>query len=263
MPMSQSLLQDLTDIEERVRAAPRISLFLDFDGTLVPLVGDPEEPLLDESTRKILARISRIDRMVTTIISGRAIVDLRSRVGLEGLIYAGNHGLEICARELRFVEPTAAARQEDLRELCGRLARTLEAVPGAIVEYKGLTASVHYRRVAVRELARIEDLVQASVSSAAESFYLRSDKMAIEILPRTGWHKGKAAAWINQRLGNGPVLPIYLGDGNTDEDAFRALPEGITVKVGSPAPSAARYHLADPPAVYEFLIRLAKYYEAA
>jgi trehalose-phosphatase len=260
--MNQSLFQELSKIEDRIRTAARISLFLDFDGTLVPLQQDPSAARLDAPARESLSRIAGNEHIATTIISGRAVADLLLRIGIEGLVYAGNHGLEICGRQLRFIEPAAAARREDLRQLSGQIAAEFGNIAGVLVEYKGLTTSVHYRGAAVRELARIESTVRALASPAAESFVVRSGKMAFEIVPRTSWHKGAAALWINQSLDHGNILSIYLGDDTTDEDAFRALPDQITVKVGNSAITSARYHLANPSAVHEFLTWLAKHVPA-
>lgn len=260
--MCPSLLQELSKIDERLRTCDKVALFLDFDGTLAPLKQNPMDARIDTPTRETLARIAGNERIVTTIISGRTVADLRSRIGLDKLVYAGNHGLEICGRQLSFVEPGAAARQAELHRLSGRLAATLDPVAGAVVENKGLTVSIHYRGAAVRELAKVEATVRALVSEAAQSFVVRPGKMAFEIVPQTGWHKGSAVLWINQHLGGGKVLSIYLGDDTSDEDAFGALPEGITVKVGSFTITAARYCLTDPPAVHEFLIWLANHVPA-
>jgi len=232
-------------------------LFLDFDGTLAPLVEEPSQARLDEATRQTLAEISRHSRILTTIISGRSLHDICSRVGLEGMVYAGNHGLEICGRQLRFEDPAAAARREELAHLSKRLAMKLRDVEGAIVQFKGLTTSVHFRSAAPEDAARIEAVVKAAVASAPASFRVASNKMAFEIIPPTDWNKGKAVCWIEQHLGDGKAVSIYLGDDLTDENAFRALPEGITVKVGNNTATSARYWLTDPAAVREFLIWLA------
>jgi trehalose 6-phosphate phosphatase len=180
---------------------------------------------------------------------------------LEGLTYAGNHGLEICGGGFNFIEPTAAAARQQLAQLSRKLAAMLRDIEGTVVEYKGLTTTIHYRQAAVGEIGKIETTVQAAVEEAAISFRTASSKMAIEVVPRTGWHKGKAAVWINQHLGGKP-LSVYLGDDETDEDAFRALPDGITVRVGNSSATSARYRVADPPAVHEFLTRLADYVPA-
>lgn len=251
--MRRCLLQNLTDVEAGLRTAGRISLFLDFDGTLAPFVQDPAEARLDGGMRETLAQLSGIPRLTTILISGRSLSDIRERVGLEGVIYAGNHGMEICGGGLRFVEATAAARRQELLGLSAELAAELRDIQGAILEYKGLTTTVHYRRVAVGERARLRRVVRAAVAPASRSFRLASSKMALEILPRSGWHKGEAVRWINRRLGEDEVLSLYLGDDLTDENAFRALPGGITVRVGNCTATLARYCVADPPAVREFL----------
>lgn len=250
--MFHCLFQHSTNIEADLRAADRVSLFLDYDGTLVPFVRNPAEAQLDEQTRETLARISRKRGVAVTIISGRSLSDIHARIGLEGVTYAGNHGLEICGGGLRFIEPTAAARSDELAQLSTRLAADLRRFAGTVVEYKGLTTTIHYRQAAVREIGKIEDTVRAALQHAADSFRAASSKMAIEVVPRTGWHKGKAAAWINQHLGGNP-LSLFIGDDETDEDAFRALPEAITVRVGSCTVTAARYWVADPSAVHDFL----------
>jgi trehalose-phosphatase len=248
----RSLYQDLASIGERLREAVKIALFLDFDGTLVPLVRNPSDARLDEGTRQMLTRVSRHSRIVTTIISGRPVSDLCGRIGLSDVIYAGNHGLEILGRHLRFLEPVAAARREELAHLARHLAAKLREVDGAVVEYKGLTTSVHYRGVAISEIDRVESTVQAEVAPATARFRMKASKLAFEIVPRTNWNKGKAALWIGQHLGVDAVS-IYLGDDVTDEDAFRVLPDGITVHVGESDATLARYCLADPSAVHEFL----------
>lgn len=260
--MFRSLLQDLASVEARLRVAARVSLFLDFDGTLVPFVKDPSQARLDESVRKTLARISRSSRTVMTFISGRSFSDITSRIGLEGVVYAGNHGLEICGRQMHFLEPTASARRAELAHLSRQLAANLRHIEGAIVEYKGLTACVHYRWAAASDVARIKAVVEAAVAIAPAPIRLISSKMALEIVPLSDWDKGKAVCWIQQHLNDGKALPIYLGDDLTDEDAFRVLPDGITVKVGSFTGTSARYSLPDPEAVHEFLTWLAQHVSA-
>lgn len=257
--MNQSLLRDITNIEGRIRASSGISLFLDFDGTLVPLQQEPTGAWLGASMRETLSRIAAIKRITTTIISGRSVPDLLLRIGVEGLIYAGNHGLDICGRQLRFTEPAAAQQREDLKRFSDRLAASLSTIAGTLVEHKGLTITVHYRRAAIRDIAGIESTVRAMVAPAAASMVVRTGKCAFEILPRTDWNKGAAALWINRKLDRGNVLSIYLGDDTTDEDAFRALSDGITVKIGDSTATSARYCLADPSEVHEFLKWMVKH----
>src|SRR5258708_36110939 len=92
-----------SEVQERLRTASRVSLFTDFDGTLVAISDDPASPRLDPATTETLRLLASLDSIVPTIISGRSIADLYTRVGLKGLIYAGNHGMEICGTNLRFL----------------------------------------------------------------------------------------------------------------------------------------------------------------
>jgi trehalose 6-phosphate phosphatase len=255
--MSRSLVQVITEVKNRFQSANSASLFLDFDGTLVPIAADPMEPQLDPDTAETLKQIASQEFLALTIISGRAIEDLYGRIRLRGIVYAGNHGLEIFGRDLRFVEPLAWSLRERLETLAGELEEELQGVPGAFVENKGLTASVHYRRVAPEDVPGIRAAVHAAAARHGALFRVSTGRKVLEIVPRTEWHKGAAARWINSQLSERPALSIYVGDDTTDEDAFRALPDEITIKVGAAGATCARYRLPDPAAVHEFLLWLA------
>jgi trehalose 6-phosphate phosphatase len=249
-----SLVQVVSEVKERINSAVCVSLFLDFDGTLVPIEADPGSPRLDPATAETLRLISDRDFLVTTIISGRAVEDLYTRIRLDGLIYAGNHGHEIFGRNLRFVEAIASSRSKELEQLCEQLAIQLRPIAGVIVEFKGLTASIHYRQAA-ESRHRVEKAVRMAIASTGGLFRLNAGRKVFEIMPRTGWHKGAAVQWVNSHL-QGEVLSVYLGDDTTDEEAFRVLPDAITIKVGG-AVTCARYQLPNPTAVHEFLLWLA------
>lgn len=252
-------VQVATEVKERIKTADRISLFLDFDGTLVPIEADPASPRLDSGTAETLRLLLGRDSMVTTILSGRAVEDLYCRIRVEGLIYAGNHGLEIFGRNLRFVEPCAAANSKQLEQLCNEIAVELKSFSGVFVEFKGLTASIHFRRAAVSDRPQIEHTVRAAVARTGRLFRINRGRMVLEIMPRTGWHKGAAVRWINSQLGDGEILAICMGDDSSDEEAFAALPDAVTIKVGVRGPTHARYQLKDPVAVHEFLTLLANH----
>lgn len=254
--MSKLLAQVIAEVKDRTQFTNRVSLFLDFDGTLVPITPDPTESQLDRDTTEALKLISSREFAVITVISGRAVEDLYGRIRLPGLVYAGNHGLEIFGRDLRFVEPLAWSRRDELATLCGELNAKLRTVDGALVEDKGLTASIHYRLAAKADIPAIQAAVHAAVARYGAQFRVNPGRKVFDVVPRTDWHKGAAVCWINSHLSETPALSIYLGDDATDEDAFRALPDGVTIKVGT-APSCARYRLPDPPAVRAFLVWLA------
>ena len=195
--------------------------------------------------------------LVTTIISGRAIEDLYTRVRLEGLIYAGNHGLEIFGRQLRFVEPVASENRGTLARVCECLGADLQKIYGAMVECKGLTATVHYRNAAEADWEQIRQTVYATIARQGALFRINPGRKIFDIVPRTNWHKGAAVQWINGRLGEGNILTVYLGDDTSDEDAFSVLPAAVTIKVGAQPITCARYRLPGPAAVHDFLAWLA------
>src|SRR2546423_15455849 len=105
-----SPLEVISEVKERMKTVDRVSLFLDFDGTLVPIEADPATPRLDSGTAATLRSLQGRESLVTTILSGRALKDLYCRIRVDGLIYAGNHGLEICGPNLQFIEPGASTR---------------------------------------------------------------------------------------------------------------------------------------------------------
>jgi trehalose-phosphatase len=169
------------DVRESTTTARKISLFLDFDGTLTPIVNDPMEVWLEASTRDALARLARKNDIVTTIISGRAIDDLRVRVNLPDIIYAGNRGLEISGRHLEFVNPVAATSSDQLLRITDLLASELRSIPGVCVEFKGLTSTVHYRRAMANEIPVIEKVVHAGLTPFKSLFDVDPGNMALDI----------------------------------------------------------------------------------
>jgi trehalose 6-phosphate phosphatase len=255
--MTRSLWEHRHEILARLAAAPAFLLALDFDGTLSPLVPAPDQAQLLPITRGALIALSQNPKLALAFISGRGLADLKARVGWKGPIYAGNHGLEISGPGFYFVKTEAEQQREALRRLSESLARALGHINGAEIEHKGLTTSVHYRRVAPSEREEVRKLVAHAVT-AHEDFHLKNGNMVFEIWPRVDWDKGKALSWIAAQLGNHGTNVLYLGDDATDEDAFAALPEGITVKVGARQNTAAQFHLADHQEVQRFLLWLAE-----
>jgi trehalose 6-phosphate phosphatase len=254
--MPKPLMQSLGEVDERIQHSHSVALFLDFDGTLTPIVSDPVSAQLSSSVRETLQRLARRDSLVTTIISGRAVEDVYLRVRVDGLIYAGNHGLEIFGRGLRFIEPAAEARRGRLNRVMETLAAKLRHVAGVLVENKGLSGSIHFRQADPDDVQAVEDALRTSVAEAGAWFRLSRGRKVFEIVPRTGWHKGAAAQWILGKIKENPALPIYLGDDDSDEDAFAVLTDAVTVRVGYPPATCARYSVPGPAEVLEFLLWL-------
>lgn len=253
--MPLPLVDHLNHLAPRIRSAGRVLLFTDFDGTLVPICDTPMEVHLPADLRALLADLAARERVAVAVVSGRDLADLVPRVGIEGIAYAGNHGLEIAAPGLTFREPAAAARSAELAGVVAELAEALADIPGAWVQDKVLTASVHYRQVPPDLVPRVLEAVERVIEPVRDRFVLRDGKMVWEVRPAVDWHKGYAVHWLMEALAGGHAdpLPIYLGDDHTDEDAFDALPEGITINVGGAADTDARYAVDSPADVAAFL----------
>jgi trehalose-phosphatase len=259
----EHLLSVWPKVAQQLRRARRIILLTDYDGTLTPIVERPELAFLAESTRQLLRTLSRRHNSTVGVISGRALADLKNRVGISGLIYAGNHGLEIEGPGIRFVSPVAEELRPILRILHYVLSRALSTIRGVLVENKGLSLSVHYRLVDRHKTSEVENIVRrvVGVAEANGKARITSGKKVFEVRPAVNWDKGKAIKLLMKRYGKGGrrsgLMPIYLGDDLTDEDGFRVIEaygNGISILVGNPTfDSAARYFLKSPGEVAIFL----------
>jgi trehalose-phosphatase len=247
----------LEHVHEIARSGKRIAVFLDYDGTLTPIVSHPEDAWLPESMRETLRSLAA--HVPVAILSGRDLDDVRGRVLVDGIIYAGSHGFDIAGagglrRELGAEYLTVLdAAETELRE-------ALDEIPGAQLERKHLAVAAHYRNVNENDASRVA-LAMDAVAVRHRELRRLDGKKVYELLPDIDWNKGKAALWLLETLGlEGPnALPIYIGDDRTDEDALRALEQrgiGILVSEQSP-PTAARYSLKNPVEVDEFLVALA------
>jgi len=214
---------------------PKLTLFLDYDGTLAPLVQHPSEAFMDDAMRGALEGCAARDDTEVAIVSGRALDDVRAMVGNPDLTYAGNHGLEISGH---LIEDFG---HEDLVHYQGRtdaLAEALSevAVDGAWTEAKGPTLTYHYRKVPPKLWPSLAERARAIISAAG--FQARDAHAAIEARPPIGWDKGRAVLHILREC-HGPAWSnetrvIYVGDDETDEDAFRFLAGlAMTFRVGA------------------------------
>ena len=259
----EHLLSAWPRVIKQLRSASHVLLLLDYDGTLTPIAPRPELADLPESVRQLLEALARQRRLTLAIISGRALVDIKEKVGISSLVYAGNHGLEIEGPGISFVSPLAEEFKPVLRRMYHLLSQALGAVKGVLVEDKGLTLSVHYRQVADDKGKEVRSTFERITGDAARLGRIRitSGKKVYEIRPAVAWDKGKVVKILMEKCGEGErksePLPIYIGDDLTDEDAFRAIEHyggGISVFVGGgDSPSSARYFLQSPDEVAKFL----------
>jgi len=234
-------------------------VFLDYDGTLTRIVDKPPQALLPEETRETMVRLMACCPVV--IMSGRDLNDVRNMVGIEGLVYAGSHGFDIAGPQGPY--PDQGRGQQFLPALDGaetELKRMLEDIPGVWVERKRFAVAVHYRGMEDRYMGELEHRVNKVYEQHPE-LRRSTGKKIFELRPDVDWDKGKALLWLLEtfELHSSPVIPLYIGDDLTDEDAFQAIRDrGIGIVVGQPPHrTAARYMLQDPAEVKAFLDFLA------
>lgn len=230
----------------RALARRRLLIALDYDGTLTPIVRDPERAALGARTRAALARLSAL--YPCAVISGRSRRDLLQRLrGLGLACVIGNHGGE--------PSPRARARRTQVARWRRVLALRLAARAGVTIEDKGLSLAVHYRRAPRPAAARAAIREAASALAGAR---LVAGKRVVNVVPKEAPHKGAALEAARRRLGCDATL--YVGDDETDEDAFAlAGPRRIGVRVGRSPRSRARYYLrarAEVDRLLETFVRL-------
>ncbi|HEY0832559.1 MAG TPA: trehalose-phosphatase [Azospirillum sp.] len=234
----------------------RPAVFLDYDGTLTPIVDRPELAALDPATRAAVAALA--GRCPVAVVSGRDLDDVGALVGIESLVYAGSHGYDMRGPRLRTqigleYVPALDAAEADLR---ARLA----GVPGVLVERKRFAIAVHTRLADAAAKPAVADVVRA-VAAGHTDLRITGGKEIHELRPNLPWDKGRAVLALIDALGLRDAVPLYLGDDETDEDAFRALEgRGVGVRVmDPPGPTAAGWSLRDPAEVRAFLERLAAF----
>jgi trehalose 6-phosphate phosphatase len=240
------------------------AVFFDFDGTLSEIVENPDSARLANGAADALTSLSA--RCPVAILSGRDLADVRQRIGLPGIWYAGSHGFELTGPDgAHHQNAEAAASIPVLAEAAAELADQLGHIAGVVVEHKRFGVAVHYRNAARDRVGE----VAAAVRGAGQRTALRvtTGREVIELRPDVDWDKGKTLRWvldyIRDNEGPGGLLPIYLGDDITDEDAFDAIhDDGVAILVrhgddGDRA-TAAGYALDNPDRVREFTERLAR-----
>ena len=246
----------VTRFEQRLPA-----LLLDFDGTLTPIVSHPDRAVMSDEMRGLVQALAK--RCHTVIISGRDREDVERRVAIDGPWYVGGHGFDVRSPDGEVHSPlepeVAAVTVAQLDRAEERLRHEIGDEPGIVLERKHFGLATHYRMCSSETAERAVRLVN---DVAADSTALRTHigERVIELLPIVAWDKGKSALHILQLWGLDEVaeVPVYLGDGRTDEDAFRVLQHrGINILVGAaPRPTHADLGLSGPDEVGVFLRQL-------
>lgn len=261
------LFNDWNNIWKQLKAAKHKVILFDYDGTLTPIVDRPEIAYLPDNIKVMLDKLTHRQGVTVGIISGRAISDIREMVGLNNMVFAGNHGLEIEGPGVRFIHPLTDEIKSAIHVIGLVLAKATARIKGVIVEDKGLTLSVHYRLVDAEQVQQVGDIFNSTVNVSKKGGKIRtsSGKKVHEVRPAVSWNKGKAVQMILDRFlprnVRGAYLSLYVGDDLTDEDAFQAVNNvgGISIFVGDGRQrSAAAYYLNDTSEVGSLLAEVLK-----
>ncbi|HKR49169.1 MAG TPA: trehalose-phosphatase [Pseudonocardiaceae bacterium] len=247
-------------------AGRRPAVFLDYDGVLTPIVDRPEDAVMPGGMRETVQALAQ--RCSVCVVSGRDRPVVQQLMGVDNLVVAGSHGFDIWSPQQGTIAHGAATGFENLIfEVTGRLRAEIESIPGAVVEPKRASVAVHYRLADPEHRAKVTTVVDELLNEYSGQLKVTPGKMVYELQPKIDWHKGKAVLHLLRTLDldADDVVPLYLGDDITDEDAFRALAgRGVGIIVGHPddpevanRPTAADFVLKSTVEVEQFLNTLA------
>jgi len=220
-------------------------LFLDFDGTLVPIRDNPAQCFLSPKTKSQLEAISLSEKVSIAILSGRSLNDIKKRVNIQGIYYGGSHGLEISGPDLTYLHPDALRGKRVINRILKQIEKRICGIRGAVIEKKKFGFSLHYRSADKEEKALAKKIFYEIISDSLDhqTFSVLRGKKVLELVPGVKWDKGRAALLLleNQKK---DFLPVYVGDDVTDETAFHALQaQGVTIRVGRSKRTEAKYYL--------------------
>lgn len=255
-----SALEAFGELTKRI-GSKKLAVFLDYDGTLTPIVERPEQAVLDKKMKNILDSLSE---MVTIgIISGRDLTDVKGLIGLDNLIYAGSHGFDIQGPVNNNLNKQQGWQYlNQLRIAENRLRERLSNIQGIYIEPKKFSIAVHFRQVKDHDLDNLSEIVN-QVIDQVDGLRKAKGKKVFEIQPDLDWDKGKALSWLMEALGFSKRIytPLYIGDDLTDEDAFRELNQiGLSICVGEEnRDTLADYRLNNHDEVSLFLEKLIKW----
>lgn len=230
----EPVFPDTSSLKERMKGK-KPAIFLDYDGTLTPIVKRPEDAILSDEMRQTLKKLS--EKFVVAVVTGRDKEDVESLVGLEELIYAGSHGYIITGPDELFMEhPDSKKIIPKLDEIEEEVEKALkDTTRGTQVDRKRYAIGIHYRNARPEDKEVVFQTVDEMLKKYPEHKKGEGKKI-VEIKPDTDWHKGKAVEWIMEAVGltgKNDVIPVFIGDDITDEDAFETLKDkGIGILVG-------------------------------
>ena len=245
------------DINRKSKSVREILFFLDYDGTIAPIKRTPSLAKITKPAKNTILKLSKKPNVKVFIVSGRSLKDIKKFVGIPGITYAGNHGMEISGPGLRYVNKTAKTLKPSIKKAINFLKKNIK-VRGVIFENKGYTASVHYRVVDERDLPIFKKVFFKYIKKLKKLYNVKVTlgKKIFEIRPKVEWNKGKSIKWILGKKGyQKKCLSICIGDDITDEDSFKAVgKKGITIFVSrKKKKTSAQYTVDSPREVHKLL----------
>ncbi len=233
LPHALDALETGGELQQRLEGR-QPAVFLDYDGTLTPIVDRPEDALISGEMREAVRGLA--ERCSVCVVSGRDRRTVQELMGLDNLIVAGSHGFDIWSPEGGEIQHSLGGDfGELLDEVKARLREEVKPFEGALVEEKSVAVAVHYRLVSERERPEVKGIVDAMLAEHPDDLKVTPGKMVYEIQPKVDWDKGRAVLYLLEALDldGDDVAPMYLGDDTTDEHAFEALAgRGIGIFVG-------------------------------
>ena len=246
----------LSEIQKQIKRAGGVILLLDFDGVLSAIAPTPDEAFISEENTKLLRKCAA--RFPTAIITGRELVDIKKKINIKSLFYVASHGLEWEEDGKYHVKSIPKETIEAINLAKEKIKPLINRYPGMIFEDKPFVFAAHYRIMNPLLVVRFKREVKKILEPILKKNKLRLDHnlKTFELRPEIGWDKGDSALFaekhFNKKAGKN-FMPIYIGDSLTDEDAFHALKNGITIRVRKSKKSAAKWYLRNPKEVSLFL----------
>lgn len=252
----KNLFENIPEVRQRIERAGGVFLLLDFDGVLSEIAPTPDEAILSDGNRELLKHCNQL--FPVAVITGRTLAEIKKKVKVEGLLYIASHGLEweedgkyhVKQIPKKIIDAVNLAKQ--------KISPLLSHYPGMVFEDKSFMLGVHYRIMNPSIVGRFKSEIRRLLNPILERGWLRLDhnKKTFELRPDINWDKGDSALFAEnyfKRKTGKKFASIYIGDGLTDEDAFRALKNGITIRVRPKKVSAAKYYFKSRKQVDEFL----------
>ena len=245
------LLKSWNEIAAQIRKRGRVTIFLDFDGTLVDIAPRPELVHLKPETQDVLRRLAKHPLATLVVVSGRRRAELLEHIGVPDIHYFGLYGWE---RDNHCALPAEARKA--LREVREKLEPLLKKYPNLWIEDKNSSLSVHLLHVPKARHEALRKELLTVLQPFQRKLHAVGNIRDVEILPRSIPGKGLAVKEFLRDHADKKSLAFYFGDDYSDESGFAAVARGVSVHVGKARPTRARYRLKTPADTAEALRRI-------